>query len=207
MDEVDLFQRSIKPSWLRIWSFFSAAPLVTSHWNRSTIHQPVPWCSKMLVMSQPDKFVNLVTAPGPFVSLRLRTVIITADNCQNLHIYLSVFQRFGLLVQIWRSLSLSHPQLQFCGRTWCQDSLRFCFATLLPRVEPISEMLGGAEVYSTCNKMTIGSACLATPVTPASLHNTAKLLLFFEMNCLTRETQDRTLSRLQMLDLFQAGTD
>ena len=109
MDEVDLFQRSIKPSWLRIWCFFSAAPLVTSHWNRSTIHQPVPWCSKMLVMSQPDKFVNLVTAPGPFVSLRLRTVIITADNCQNLHIYLSVFQRFGLLVQIWRSLSLSHP--------------------------------------------------------------------------------------------------
>ena len=73
MDEVDLFQRSIKPSWLRIWSFFSAAPLVTSHWNRSTIHQPVPWCSKMLVMSQPDKsdkFVNLVTAPGPFVSLQ-----------------------------------------------------------------------------------------------------------------------------------------
>jgi len=150
--------------------FSGAAQLATSHWNRSATHQPVPWCSKMLVMPSCHRLTKFAVHLGPLYLCSKKQSSSQLTAVLDFR-HLSVLQSFELFVQIWRSLSLSHPQLQFCGRT-CQDSRRFCFVTLLPIVGPISDIFGRRCRSLQYLQLTIWNACLATPVTPASLRNT-----------------------------------
>ena len=170
-----LFQRLIKPSWLRMCVMFFQVQLNLWH-PIGTETLPISQCLGVPRCWSCHRLTNLLQQLGHLYLCSEKTSSSQLTAVQDFR-HFSVFQSFGLFVQIWRSPSLSHPQLQFCGRT-CHCSRRFCFVTLLPRVGPISDIFGRRCKSLQYLQLTIWNACLATPVTPASLryHRASQLL-------------------------------